>query len=220
MDIEGLGDKLVRQLVDSGLVKSYGDLYRLTVEQVAGLERMGKVSATKLIKAIGASKNQGLARLLNALSIRHVGITVARVLASHYGDIEKIRAASVEELSNIDEVGEIIARSVHTFINSDYGQQTLGDLQSQGVNMSEDISASQPVSSQLAGKTIVVTGTLTKYTRDEIKDLIVRHGGKAASSVSNKTDFVVAGEKAGSKRAKAESLGVPVISEEEFEKLL
>ncbi len=220
MDIEGLGDKLVRQLVDSGLVTSYGDLYRLTVDQVTGLERMGKTSSTKLIKAIEASKEQGLARLLNALSIRHVGITVARVLANHYGDIEKIRQATVEELSNIDEVGEIIAQSVHDFINSDYGRQTLDDLRSLGVSMTEDISAHEPVGDQLAGKTIVVTGTLTKYTRDEIKELIRKHGGKAASSVSSKTDFVVAGENAGSKKTKAESLGVTVLSEDEFEKLL
>lgn len=220
MDIEGLGDKLVRQLVDCGLVKRYGDLYRLTVEQVADLERMGTTSATKLINAIEASKHQGLARLLNALSIRHVGITVARVLARHFGSLQKIRAASVEELSQIDEVGGIIAQSVHDFINSDSGRQTLDDLHSLGVRLSEDISANEPVNKQLAGKTIVVTGTLTKYTREEIQELIRQHGGKAASSVSSKTDYVVAGEKAGSKKAKAESLGVKVISEAEFEKML
>ncbi len=158
--------------------------------------------------------------MLNALSVHHVGITVARVLANHYGDIEKIRLAKVEVLSSIDEVGRIIAQSVHDFINSDYGRQTLDDLRSFGVSMTEDISAHEPVGDQLAGKTIVVTGTLTNYTRDEIKELIRKHGGKAASSVSSKTDFVVAGENAGSKRAKAESLGVLVISEDEFERLL
>ena len=142
------------------------------------------------------------------------------MLANHYGDIEKIRLAKVEVLSSIDEVGGIIAQSVHDFINSDYGRQTLDDLRSFGVSMTEDISAHEPVGDQLAGKTIVVTGTLTNYTRDEIKELILKHGGKAASSVSSKTDFVVAGENAGSKRAKAESLGVLVISEDEFERLL
>ncbi len=220
MDIEGLGDKIVRQLVSSGLVKSYGDLYRLTVEQVKQLERMGTSSSTNLINAIEGSKQQGLGRLLNALSIRHVGNTVARVLANHFEDMGKIRKATVEELSNIDEVGEIIAQSVYDFVTSDYGKQTLDDLASHGVSMSEDLSARQSVSDQLTGKTIVVTGTLTKFTREEIKELIRQHGGKAGSSVSSKTDYLVAGDKAGSKKTKAESLGVPVISEEEFEKLL
>ena len=220
MDIEGLGDKIVKQLVNSGLVKGYGDLYRLTVEAVSKLERMGKSSSTNLINAIDASRQQGLTRLLNALSIRHVGQTVARVLATHYGNIEGIRKASVEELANIDEVGGIIAQSVYDFVQSDYGQATLDDLLSLGVNMTEDVSASQTVGDQLSGKTIVVTGTLSKYTRDEIKDLIRQHGGKAGSSVSSKTDLLVAGEKAGSKKTKAESLGVPVITEDDFEKLI
>jgi len=220
MDIEGLGDKIVRQLVSSGLVKSYGDLYRITVEQVKQLERMGTSSSTNLINAIKGSKQQGLGRLLNALSIRHVGNTVARVLANHFGDMEKIRKATVEELSNIDEVGEIIAQSVYDFVNSDYGKQTLDDLASHGVSMSEDLSARQSVSDQLTGKTIVVTGTLTKFTREEIKELIRQHGGKAGSSVSSKTDYLVAGAKAGSKKTKAESLGVKIISEDEFHELI
>ncbi|MGI9516461.1 MAG: NAD-dependent DNA ligase LigA [Pirellulaceae bacterium] len=220
MDIEGLGDKLVALLVSEGLVDTYGDLYRLTVDQVAALPRMGQRSAEKLIAAIQDSKSRGLTRLLNAMSIRHVGTTVAGVLARHFGDIEKLQAASVEELYDIDEVGEIIAESVHGFLSSPLGCQTIDDLRSAGVVMTEDVAASGPVGDTFSGKTFVVTGTLNKYTRDEIHELIKGQGGKTSSSVSKKTDYLVAGEKAGSKLVKAESLGVKVISEDEFEAML
>lgn len=220
MDIEGLGDKLVEQLVSSGLIKSYGDLYRLTGEQLLALERMGKKSSENLLASIAASKDRGLGRLLNALSIRHVGTNVARVLAEHFGTMEALRNASMEQLSEINEIGPIIAESVHEFLAGDFGSTTIGDLAAVGVTMEVPQFAGKERSEILAGKTLVVTGTLTKYTRDEIKELIVRHGGKAASSVSSKTDYLVAGEKSGSKLAKAESLGVTVLTEEEFEKLL
>ncbi len=220
MDIEGLGDKLVEQLVSAGLVKSYGDLYRLTVAQLLTLERMGKRSSEKLLAGIEASKDRGLARLLNALSIRHVGATVARVLATSFGSMESLRSASVERLSEINEIGPAIAASVYEFLHSDFGRETIDDLATVGVTMSTEQAAVEAGSGILAGKTLVVTGTLTKYTRDEIQELIVRHGGKAASSVSSKTDYVVAGEKAGSKLAKAQELGVPVLTEEGFEALI
>jgi len=220
MDIEGLGDKLVEQLVTAGLITSCGDLYRLRQEQLLTLERMGKRSSENLLAGIEASKDRGLARLLNALSIRHVGTNVARVLAEYFGTMEALRNASVEQISEINEIGPVIAQSVCEFLASEFGRETIDDLAALGVGMEVPQVAGQERSQILAGKTLVVTGTLVKYSRDEINELIVRHGGKAASSVSSKTDYVVAGEKAGSKLAKAESLGVKVLTEDEFEGLL
>jgi DNA ligase (NAD+) len=220
MDIEGLGDKLVDQLVNDGLVNTYGDLYRLTTDKLMSLERMGKKSADNLIKGVEASKTRGLARLLNALSIRHVGARVSQVLADHFGSMEAIQQASAEELQ-IHEIGEIIAKSVHQWLHSEHGEETIRDLANQGVVMtSPKKKAAAASSGPLAGKSIVVTGTLRKYKRDEIQDLIAQHGGRAASSVSKKTDFVLAGEEAGSKLDKAKQLGVKVISEDEFDELI
>ncbi|MCR4411906.1 MAG: NAD-dependent DNA ligase LigA [Thermoguttaceae bacterium] len=218
MDIEGLGDKLVDQLVGRGLVRNYGDLYRLQAEQLVDLERMGRRSSEKLVAAIAASKDRGLARLLAALAIRHVGNRVAGVLAAHFGSMEKLRAARVEDLSAVLEIGPVIAQSVYDFLHSDYGTKTIDDLAALGVKMEAEAKA--PASQALDGKTIVVTGTLKNYSRDEIQELIARHGGRAASSVSKKTDFVLAGAEAGSKLDKARELGIPVLSEEEFEELL
>jgi DNA ligase (NAD+) len=194
-------------------------LYRLTVEQLMELERMGKKSADNLLAGIEASKSRGLARLLNAISIRHVGTRVASVLASHFRSLDALEAASEEELSEVNEVGTIIASSVYEFLHSDAGKHLLGELRGVGIDTTapRDESAT---SGKLAGKTFVVTGTLEKYGRDEIEALIVRHGGRASGSVSKSTDYVVAGEKAGSKLEKAQKLGVPVLSEAEFEALL
>lgn len=218
MDIEGAGDKLIEQLVQSKLVRCYGDLYRLRFEQLVKLERMGRKSSENLLSSIDQSKNRGLARLLNALSIRHVGTRVATVLAQHFASIDELMDADVERLSAIDEIGPIIAKSVFDFLHSDYGRGTIEDLKDLGVRME---SAAAPQGSRaLEGKTLVVTGTLAKYTRDEVKELIARHGGRAASSVSKKTDYLVAGDNAGSKLAKARQLGVPVLSEDGLEKLL
>ncbi len=220
MDIEGLGDKLVDQLVSNRLVATYGDLYRLTFEKVSQLERMGTVSSEKLLAAIEQSKSRGLARLLNALSIRHVGNTVARVLANKFGTMDALRAASLETLADTDEVGDIIAASVYEFLRSRSGAQIVDDLMMLGVDMEDDHDATAVVSNVLQGKTLVVTGKLVEFTRDEIKALIMQHGGKAGSSVSSKTDYLVAGEKAGSKLTKAESLGVQVLTESQFRALL
>jgi DNA ligase (NAD+) len=219
MDIAGLGDKLVDQLVADGLVKSYGDLYRLTFEQLNTLERMGRKSSENLLAGIEASKDRGLARLLNALSIRHVGTRVASVLAENFDSMDELVAASVEQLSGVNEIGPVIAQSVYDFLHSDFGQQTIEDLNSVGVNL-KSTTVRPKTGGRLAGKTLVVTGTLTKYTRDEIEELIAQHGGRAASSVSKNTDFVVAGEKAGSKLEKAKALGVQVLSEDQFQDLL
>jgi len=221
MDIEGLGEKLVEQLVDDGLVGGYGDLYRLTAEQLTDLERMGKKSSENLLAGIAASKDRPLARLLGGLSIRHVGQRVATVLAEHFGSMDTLCEASVQELSEINEIGPIIAQSVYDFLHSEHGRHVVGELKKLGVNMTGPVrSADKKTAGKLAGKTLVVTGTLTRYTRDEIKDLIAQHGGHAAGSVSKNTDYVVAGEKAGSKLDKARKLGVAVLTEEEFEKLV
>ena len=220
MDIEGLGDKIVDQVVSVGLVKSYGDIYRLTVEQLKALPRMGQGSSTKLVNAIQTSKDRGLARLLNALSIRHVGTTVAKVLAKEFQNIEALREASLEKLADCNEIGEIIAQSVAEYFASDYGRETIEDLIALGVSTTDESTSESALGSQLDGKTLVVTGTLTKYTRDEIKTLIEKYGGKSSSSVSKKTDYLVAGEKAGSKKEKAEALGVKILSEDDFEALI
>jgi DNA ligase (NAD+) len=220
MDIEGLGDKLVDQLVNDKLVRNYGDLYRLEDRQdrLLNLERMGRKSLDNLLDGIEASKNRGLARLLNGLAIRHVGARVAAVLAAQFGSMDALIAANVEQLSETNEVGSIIAQSVFDFLHSKFGAETIEDLKAVGVNMKSTTHAGGPRA--LEGKTLVVTGTLKKYARDEIEELITRNGGHAASSVSKNTDYLVAGEKAGSKLAKAEQLGVTVIGEEEFEGLL
>ncbi len=219
MDIEGLGDKLVDQLVARGLVRSYGDLYRLTFEALSGLERMGKKSSENLLAGIEASKDRGLARLLNALSIRHVGQRVAKILAGRFPSIEELLAASEEEISQVHEIGEVIARSVYGFLHSPYGETTIEELRSLGVVM-ESEEESAPASQLLAGKTLVVTGTLSRYSRDEIHAMIARHGGRASSSVSKKTAYLIAGADAGSKLTKAQELGVAVLTEDEFERLV
>jgi DNA ligase (NAD+) len=219
MDIEGLGDKLVDQLVEKKLVRTYGDLYRLTLKDLMALERMGEKSSQNLLDGIEASKDRGLARLLNAISMRHVGARVASVLAENFGSIDALIAADVERLSATSEIGPIIAESVHGWLHSDFGQETIADLRELGVTM-EQAGASAKGPRVLDGKTLVVTGTLERYTRDEIQEVIARYGGRAASSVSKNTDYVVAGEKAGSKLTKARQLGIPVLSEAEFEELL
>ncbi len=221
MDIEGLGDKLVDQLVGEGLVKNYGDLYRLEDRQdrLLNLERMGRKSADNLLEGIEASKGRGLARLLNALSMRHVGARVATVLAEHFGLMDDLMAAREEELSEVNEIGPIIAESVYSFLHSPFGKETISDLKSLGVKMKSTAPA-RGKRRALEGKTIVVTGTLKNYSRDQIEELISQHGGHAASSVSKKTDYVVAGENAGSKLDKAKQLGVSVITENEFELLI
>ena len=222
MDIEGLGDKLVEQLVADGIVRSYGDLYRLSLEKLVDLERMGKKSSENLLAGLAASKGRGLARLLNALAIRHVGARVATVLADHFGSMKALIEASEEQLSEVNEIGPIIAKSVHQFLHSNSGRETIDELDELGIKMTAPRAkvAAAAESGPLAGKTIVVTGTLAHYGREEIEELITQLGGRAASSVSKNTDFVVAGEKAGSKLDKAHKLGVKVFTEAQFNKLI
>lgn len=221
MDIEGLGDKLVDQLVSSGMVQDFDDLYGLTVDQLASLDRMGAKSAQNVVTAIEESKSRGLARLLNALTIRHVGARVASILADRFQTMEALQAATEEELSAVNEIGPIIAASVYRFLHSDYGIAAIEGLAAAGVDMGSVEETSVPTEEQIfSGKTVVVTGKLEKYTRDEIHALVEKLGGRAASSVSKNTDFLVAGENAGSKLDKANNLGVKVITEADFEKMI
>jgi DNA ligase (NAD+) len=219
MDIEGLGDKLVEQLVTTGLVRQYADLYALEAAQLETLERMGKKSAAALVEQIEQSKDRGLVRVLNALAIRHVGPRVAALLAGRFPTIEKLAAASEEELAAIPEIGPIIAKSVHEWLASDYGRATIDGLRKAGVQL--DVPAAERVEEgPLTGKTLVVTGTLERFSRQEAEAAIRQAGGRATGSVSKKTDYLVAGAEAGSKLAKATKLGVAVIDEAAFEKLL
>lgn len=219
MDIEGLGDKLVEQLVAAGLVTDYADLYQLTAEQLQSLERMGAKSAENLVRQIAGSRDRGLVRLLNALGIRHVGPRVAMLLTQRFPSIDALRQAPVDDLAAIHEIGEVIAASVHEWLASDYGRGVIDRLAAVGVKL--DVPAEQRVSDgPLTGKTLVVTGTLEGYTRQEAEGAIRQAGGRASSSVSKKTDYLVAGAEAGSKLAKAEKLGVTVLDEAAFTALL
>jgi DNA ligase (NAD+) len=222
MDIEGLGEKLAYQLIDSGLVHDFADLYELDAEKLTSLERMGSKSAEKLLANLKDSKSRGLARLLNALSIRHVGTRVATTLAQHFGSMDDVLAASEEELSEVEDVGAVIAASVHKFLHSKHGERAIKRLRDAGLDMTspKKAPATAATAGPLSGKTLVVTGTLSKYSREEIESLIEQYGGRAASSISKKTDYLIAGEKAGSKLEKAQKLGVAVISEDEFDALV
>jgi DNA ligase (NAD+) len=217
MDIEHLGPAVIDQLVDRGWVWDFASLYTLEPEELADLDRMAWKSAENLTDAIRGSKDRPLDRVLAGLGIRHVGGRAAEILAGHFGEINALAEASVEELTEIDEIGPVIAESVHAFFHSAPGKETIARLKAAGLTMKGErkaISGDQP----LAGKTVVVTGTLPSLTRPEAKAAIKAAGGKAASSVSKKTDFVVAGESAGSKLDKAKELGVEVIDEVEFRK--
>ncbi len=224
MDIEGLGIKLIEQLLAEGLLTSLADLYRLheRKEELLQLERMGETSVNNLIAGIEASRSQPLWRLLTGLNIRHVGTSNARLLCNRFGTLDEIISQSEEQLAAVDEIGPVIAHSVYSFFHSEAGIALVDDLRSFELNFGQpvDVSDVDGSSKILDGRSIVVTGTLTQYTRDEIKALIVDLGGKAAGSVSKNTSFVVAGEKAGSKLTKAESLGIPVLSEADFQQIV
>ncbi len=220
MDIEGLGDKLVNQLVDGNVVSSFGDLYSLTLDKLMSLERMGKKSAENLLQGIANSKSSGMTRVLNAISIRHVGQRVAQIVARRFGSMDNLMAADLETIGSTNEIGPIIAQSVYDFFHSDDGLELIQQLRSAGVHLDATAEDAVDNSGVFAGKTVVVTGSLSKYSRDEIERLIEQRGGRAASSVSKKTDFLIAGEAAGSKLEKAQSLGVPVLTEAEFDALI
>ncbi len=220
MDIEGLGIKLVEQLLAAELVTRISDIYRLSSQRdrLLELERQGEKSIDNLLSGIEESKTRPLWRLLTGLNIRHVGTSNAQVLADRFGTLDAIAEQSEEALADVDEIGPVIAKAVHEFFASSMGQELLAEFRSAGLNFGEPVEVREAdLGAKLFdGKTIVVTGTLARFTRDEIKEVIRQQGGKASGSVSKKTDFVVAGENAGSKLDKAGSLGVRVLSEDEF----
>ena len=218
MDIEGLGYKIIEQLIDKGFVKNIADIYTLTLEQIASLKKNGKKFASNLIEAIEKSKTQDLFHLINALGIKQVGIKAAKVLAKHYKSMDNLANANIEDLQNIDDVGEITAKNIEEFFAQEQTKDLLEKLKQSGVNMEAHIE--ENADDRFVGKVFVLTGTLSKYARKEASDLIEKYGGKTSSSVSKKTDYVLAGEDAGSKLTKAQSLGVTILSEEEFEKML
>lgn len=229
MDIDGMGEKVVIQLVDAGLIATFADLYALHQQRdaVLALERMGAKKADNLFAGIEASKQRGLARVLGSLGIHHVGTTVARVIAEHYGSIDALLAASQDDIQSFkvngheSGIGAEIASSLYSFLHSESGRNVIDELRAAGVKLDMPRRAdSSGTSSAIAGKTFVVTGTLKNYGREEIEELIVQHGGRATGSVSKNTDYVVAGDKAGSKLDKAQQLGIRVLTEEEFDALL
>ncbi|KAB2872038.1 MAG: NAD-dependent DNA ligase LigA [Burkholderiaceae bacterium] len=221
MDIEGLGDKLVDQLVDGGLIDTLPDLYRLDVATLAALERMADKSAANLVAALERSKQATLARFLYALGIRHVGESTAKDLARHFGRLVRIVDASVEQLLEVNDVGPVVAQSIHTFFAQPHNREVVEQLRAAGVHWPEHDGMATPGAPQpLAGKTFVLTGTLPSWSREEAKAAIEAAGGKVSGSVSKKTDYVVAGAEAGSKLDKARELNVRVLDEAALRALL
>jgi DNA ligase (NAD+) len=218
MDIEGLGDKLVDQLVDAGLVHSPVDLYGLDADRLAALERMGEKSAQNLVAAIAGSRTPPLARLIFALGIRNVGETTARDLARHFGSLDSLMAADEARLQLVPDVGPVVAASIARFFAESHNREVIAGLVAAGVQaVPPEVVVATPA---LAGKTFVLTGTLPSMSRDQAKALIEGRGGKVAGSVSRKTDYVIAGDDAGSKLAKALELNVIVLNEQQFRELL
>jgi DNA ligase (NAD+) len=219
LDIEGLGDKLVEQLVDAGLVRTPADLFRLDLGTLEQLERMGRKSAENILKALERARSTTLERFIYALGIRHVGESTARDLARHFGSLDLVLAATEAELLDVPDVGPVVASSIARFFAEPHNREVITQLRAAGVHWTEGAPQRAPAG-RLAGKTFVLTGTLPTWTRDEAKDRIEAAGGKVAGSVSGKTDYLVAGEEAGSKLDKARALGVAVIDEEELKRLL
>ncbi|MFA5146349.1 MAG: NAD-dependent DNA ligase LigA [Candidatus Omnitrophota bacterium] len=219
MDIEGMGDSMVDRMVEKGLAADYGDIYYLKFEEVRSLERMAEKSARNLMDAIEKSKANGLNRLIYALGIRHVGERSAWVLAENFGTIERLKEATVEELTAVGEIGPVMAGSINAFFASKENLRILKKLKDAGLAMARDAAGALPGGGKLSKKTFVITGTLVSFTRGEAEETIRRCGGNVSSSVGRNTDFLVVGGEPGSKLEKARSLGVRTLSEEEFKKM-
>jgi DNA ligase (NAD+) len=214
MDIESLGSRHIGQLIQTGLVNDPADFYTLTLEQMLPLERMGEKLATKILANIEASKTRPLSRVIFALGIRHIGERASEILAEHFGSLERVASATVEELAKIHDIGQRTAESIAASFADEPTRQLLQKLKAVGVQPQEDDRA--PKSNEWAGKTFVFTGTLTRFTREDAEKMVKQRGGRASGSVSKQTSYVVAGDKAGSKLTKAQELGVPVLSEDDF----
>ena len=222
MDIDGLGDKLVEQLVTEKLISTPADLYHLSIEALYSLERMGEKSASNLIRALDKSKQPALARFIYALGIREVGETTALNLANAFYTLEKIQAAKFEELIEVQDIGPIVAQHIINFFEQEHNLDMINQLLAAGIKIKETapLDLSKLGNSAFAGKTLVITGTLPKLSRDEAKDKLIAAGAKVTGSVSAKTDYLLAGDKAGSKLKKAEKLGVKIIDEATMLELL
>ena len=221
MDIEGLGEETVEQLFRAGIIHTYADLYEVTVEKLLPLERMAQKSAENIVKGIQKSKEIPFERILFALGIRYVGETVAKKLARHYKSIEALENATIEQLVEVDEIGNQIAASVVNFFADDYNRKLIDRLKSYGLQFALSEESTEGQTDTLKGLTFVVSGVFHLYSRDELKALIEQHGGKVGSSISSKTNYVIVGDNMGpSKKEKAEQLGVKMISEEEFQSLI
>lgn len=217
MNIDGLGPAVIQQLLDAGLIRDAADLYTLEYDALTQLERMGKKSAENLLQAIEESKQRGLAPLIFALGIRHVGEKAGKILAQRFGTMENLEQSELEALQGIPDIGPAMAQSIVQFFRQESTKSFLEKLRGAQVDMTAQVSTRPQI---FAGQSIVVTGTLERWDRQQIETLIEEHGGKAASSVSKKTAYLIAGEKAGSKLIKAKELGIPVLTEAEFEELL
>jgi len=221
MDVDGMGTKIIDQLVESGRVDKFSDLYTLTADEMAGLERMGPKSAENLIQALESSKSSTLPRFLYSLGIREVGEATALSLANHFGDIQPLLDASEEQLQEVDDVGPVVAQHIRAFLHQPHNCEVIAELIGvAGIHWPAIESRADDADLPLAGKTVVVTGTLTTMSRAAAKEAVQSLGGKAAGSVSKKTDFLIAGDNAGSKLAKAQELGIPLMTEEELTELL
>jgi len=220
IDIEGLGDKLVEQLVDAGIVRTLPELYKLGVAKLAALERMADKSSANLVAALQASKRTTLPRFLYALGIRHVGEATAKDLAAHFGALDRVMDADEARLLEVNDVGPVVARSIHTFFRQPHNREVVEQLRAAGMSWDEHEAAAAAAPKPLAGLTVVLTGTLPTLSREQAKELLEAAGAKVAASVSKKTSYVVAGAEAGSKLNKARELGVPVLDEAGLKDLL
>jgi DNA ligase (NAD+) len=216
-DIEGLGAAIVENLVDNNLIKSPADIYYLSLEDIKSLWKSGETAARKLLSAIEASKQQDLSRLIYALGIRQVGEKTGKVLASHFGSMDVLSNASIEALTEVSDVGAVTAENIYNWFHAAQSIHLLQRLKEAGVNM---VSKRTVTDTRFAGMTFVLTGALSKFTRDEATEKIEFFGGKAAGSVSKKTSFVIVGENAGSKEKKARELGISILSEDDFLKMI
>jgi DNA ligase (NAD+) len=218
MNIDGLGEKIAVQLLEKELIRDFADIYKLDLETLSNLERMGEKSAQNLLEEIEGSKKASLARLIYGLGIDFVGERTGQLLAAHFGSLEKLAGASLEELMEVNEVGPKVAQGVAEFFSEPVNKKLIERLRAAGVNMKEE--RHTPKGTKFAGMTFVFTGSLVNRSREAAEALVVQEGGKAGSSVSKKTNYVVVGSDPGSKFEKAKTLGVPILDEAGFDKLL
>ena len=218
MNIDGLGENIIQQLLDKKLIENIADIYELKFEDIASLKKNGKKFAQNLVDAIENSKKNDLYRLITALGIRHVGEKASKVLARKYKNMENLAKADFEELKQIEDIGDIMANSIVEFFSQEQTKDLIERLKNAGVNMKS--LEEESIDNRFEGKTFVLTGSLSEFTRKEAEEIIEKYGGKTSSSVSKKTTYLLAGEEAGSKLTKAQSLGITIISEQEFKNLL